>query len=229
MVDKIKGKNMTQDENKIYQIIYTGEEESDKNTKPPIGWTVEELKNAVVNSESINNYYKRSSSIDIITDTKKISGEKWRKCETYTYYGYEIYASNRGRIKVNGEICTLYEEISKNPKKEEYKEQLTKSLFNVLIKNQENHIGYLLAKIPNAIKRNANHEYFGQYVYRMVADAWLVNKNEKRTIVHHITNDGYDNRPENLIFVSSDEHNQIHYGNYGKKDDDYQPGKYDKK
>lgn len=211
-------------EQKIYK--YKQGEESKTNT-----WTIGELKNAVVNSESINKYYKRSSSIDIITDTspKKISEEKWRKCETYTYYGYEIYASNRGRIKVNGKICTLYEEISKNPKKEEYKEQLTKPLFNVLIKNQENHIGYLLAKIPDDIKRNANHEYFGQYVYRMVADAWLINKNEKRTIVHHITNDGYDNRPENLIWVSGDEHNQIHYGNYGKKDDDYQPRKYDEK
>lgn len=224
---------MTQDKNKIYQIIYTGEEESDKNTKPPIEWTIEELQNSVVNSESINNYYctDKHESAWLFADTEKpeLDNELWRKCETYTYYGYEIYASNRGRIKVNGKICTLYEEISKNPKNEEYKKRLTKSLFNILIKNKETHIGYLIAKIPDDIKRNANHEYFGQYVYRMVADAWLINKNEKRTIVHHITNDGYDNRPENLIFVSSDEHSQIHYGNYGKKDNEYEPGKYDKK
>ncbi len=42
------------------------------------------------------------------------------------------------------------------------------------------------------------------YVYQMVADAWLkgytynpYNKTNKQ--IHHITNGGYDNRPENLI------------------------------
>lgn len=221
------------DKTVVEQKIYKYEQGDEPKTNT---WTIGELKNAVVNSESINNYYKRSSGIDIITDTspEKISEEKWRKCETYKYYDYEIYASNRGRIKVNGKICTLYEEISKNPKKEEYKEQLTKPLFNVLIKNQENHIGYLLAKIPDAIKKNVRHEYFGPYVYQMVADAWLkgytynpYNKTNKQ--IHHITNDGYDNRPENLILVSATEHKKIHSGNYGKEDNEYEPGKYDKK
>ena len=226
---------MAQDENKIYQIIYTGEEEPDKNTKPPIEWTVEELKNAVVNSESINNYYctDKHKSAWLFADTEKseLDNELWRKCETYTYYGYEIYASNRGRIKVNGKICELYEEISKNPKNEEYKKRLTKSLFNILIKNKETHIGYLIAKIPDAIKKNVRHEYFGPYVYQMVADAWLEDYiyDETEGHIHHITNDGYDNRPENLILVSATEHEKIHSGNYGKEDNEYEPGKYDKK
>lgn len=218
-------------EQKIYK--YKQGEESKTNT-----WTIGELKNAVVNSESINNYYKRSSSIDIITDTspQKISREKWRKCKNYKYYDYEIYASNRGRIRVEVDtktikICELYEEISKSTKKEEYKEQLTKPLFNILVKNQEKHIGYLLAKIPDDIKRNANHEYFGPYVYQMVADAWLEDYiyDETEGHIHHITNDGYDNRPENLILVSATEHEKIHSCNYGKEDNEYKPGKYDKK
>lgn len=223
--------------NKINQAIYD-------NTKP-IEWTVEELRKSVVNSESINNYYnnyykKSSGAFDVIIDTttEELPGEKWEKCKHYTYYGYDVEASNYGRIRVKKDgkytICELYEEISKNPKNEEYKEQLTKSLFNALIKNQENHIGYLLAKIPDAIKKNVRHEYFGPYVYQMVADAWLkgytynpYNKTNKQ--IHHITNDGYDNRPENLILVSATEHEKIHCGNYGKEDNEYKPGKYDKK
>ena len=217
------------DKTVVEQKIYKYEQGDEPKTNT---WTIGELKNAVVNSESINNYYKRTSSIDIITDTspKKISGEKWRKCKNYTYNGYEIYASNRGRIRVEVDtktikICELYEEISKNPKKEEYKEQLTKPLFNVLIKNQENHIGYLIAKIPDTIKKNVRHEYFGPYVYQMVADAWLEDYiyDETEGQIHHITNDGYDNRPENLILVSATEHKKIHSGNYGKEDNEYEP------
>ena len=223
-------------ENKIYQIIYTGEKASDKNTKPPIEWTIGELKNAVVNSESINNYYKKSSgAFDVIIDTttEELPGEKWEKCKHYTYYDYDVEASNYGRIRVKKDgkytICKLYEEISKNPKKEEYKEQLTKSLVNILIKNKETHIGYLIAKIPDAIKRSVHHEYFGLRVYQMVADAWLADKYEPGMEIHHITNDGYDNRPENLILVSATEHKKIHSDNYGKEDNEYEPGKYDKK
>lgn len=204
-------------------------------------WTVEELRKSVVNSESINNYYctDKHKSAWLFADTEKseLDNELWRKCKSYKYYDYEIYASNHGRIRVEVDtktikICELYEEISKNPKKEEYKEQLTKPLFNALIKNQENHIGYLIAKIPDAIKKNVRHEYFGPYVYQMVADAWLEGytynpKTNKQ--IHHITNDGYDNRPENLILVSATEHEKIHSGNYGKEDNEYEPGKYDKK
>ena len=144
-------------------------------------------------------------------------------------------ASNYGRIRVKKDgkytICKLYEEISKNTENKEYKIRLTKLLFNILIKNKETHIGYLLAKIPDAIKKNVRHEYFGPYVYQMVADAWLEDYiyDETEGHIHHITNDGYDNRPENLILVSATEHKKIHSGNYGKEDNEYEPGKYDKK
>lgn len=217
--------NKTVVEQKIYKY--------ERNT-----WMIEELQNRVVNSESINNYYKTfPGAFDVVADMnpEELPGEKWEKCKHYKYYDYEIYASNRGRIcvEVDGEkiICVLYEEISKNPKNEEYKKRLTKSLFNILIKNKENHIGYLLAKIPDAIKRNVHHEYFGPYVYQMVADAWLEDYiyDETEGHIHHITNDGYDNRPENLILVSATEHKKIHSGNYGKEDNEYKPGKYDKK
>ena len=128
----------------------------------------------------------------VSTDGKK---EIWRKCSNYPYYGYETYASNLGRIKIKKDdkeiICELWEEISVT--KEKYKAPLDKVLFNVLIKNQEKHIGWLKARIPG------NKRCLRPHVYQMVADAWLIKdtKVPERTTVHHITNDGYDNRPEN--------------------------------
>lgn len=47
-------------------------------------------------------------------------------------------------------------------------------------------------------------------VYLIVADAWL-EKAEPGWPVHHINNDGFDNRPENLVYVSQDVHNKIHH------------------
>ena len=100
-----------------------------------------------------------------------------------------------------------------------YEEKIDKSLNKDLLENYEtrNKVGYL--KIVG----------LGLYVYQMVADAWLVDKYEPGMEIHHITNDGYDNRPENLILVSATEHEKIHCGNYGKEDNEYKPGKYDKK
>ena len=221
---------MTQDENKIYQIIYTGEDESDKNTKPPIEWTVGELRNAVVNSKSINHYYNTvDGAFDVITDTtpKNLSGERWHKCNKICEkndINDEIYASNRGRIKIkkDGEefICILYD-------KQDTDNPINKKVFADLCKKRKA-VGYLIIENPITkkffkLKSKNNDDYL--CVYHMVADAWL-EKDDEKTIIHHITDDGYDNRPENLIWVSGDEHNQIHLG---KKDDHYQPGKYDKK
>lgn len=225
---------MTQDENKIYQIIYTGEDESDKNTKPPIEWTVGELRNAVVNSKSINHYYNTvDGAFDVINDTnhKNLSGERWHKCNKICEkndINDEIYASNRGRIKIkkDGEefICILYD-------KQDTDNPINKKVFADLCKKRKA-VGYLIIENPITkkffkLKSKNNDDYL--CVYHMVADAWLVDKYEPGMEIHHITNDGYDNRPENLILVSATEHEKIHSGNYGKEDNEYEPGKYDKK
>ncbi len=214
---KTKGKNMT----KIYQKIYTDE----SGTKPKeIEWTIEELQNSVVNSESINNYYcaDRNKGAWLFTDkiNFKLENEQWRKCDKIQYYGYEIYASNRGRIKVRKDgcecICALCEEIT--PGKD-----INSALFKFLIDNNEKHIGWLKAKI------SGNKRCLGPYVYQMVADAWFPDYayGETDGQIHHITNDGYDNRPENLIILKENEHKKIQH--YGLSDPRYYPGKYDKK
>jgi len=49
-------------------------------------------------------------------------------------------------------------------------------------------------------------------VYKLVADAWLKYPDKGNGWhIHHIDNDGYNNCPENLIYVSSDEHYKIHH------------------
>ena len=187
----------------------------------PKKWTIEELKNAVVNAESINRYYKTvDDAFDVIIDRKtpELPGESWRKCNNHRYHTYEIHASNRGRIKVikDGEetICELCEEIA--PEK-----PITSELFKSLIKRGEKHIGWLKAKIPG------NKRCLGPYVYQMVADAWLADKCGPEMEIHHITNDGYDNRPENLTILKKSEHKKIQH--YGLPEPRYYPGIRDKK
>ena len=48
------------------------------------------------------------------------------------------------------------------------------------------------------------------YVYRLVADTWLI-KPQGKNIVHHIDNDGKNNSVNNLIWVDKEEHYKIHH------------------
>ena len=224
---------MTQDENKIYQIIYTGEEESDKNTKPPIEWTFEELRNAVMNSKCINEYYTDDTdTFKFITNTKtdKLCDgdrvEKWRTCKSSDAIcqmngidetKYEIQASDFGRVRLRlknnkdkWNVCPLYEEYDKTHDKLNY---VLENLIERHKKGEKVKIGYLIAKIPGT------EHFLDLHVYRLVADAWLENYECYKSIgvIHHITNDGYYNRPENLVFLS-DWHSFIHNGNKGQSE-----------
>lgn len=53
----------------------------------------------------------------------------------------------------------------------------------------------------------------GKLVYQIVADVWLDKPSDRDVkIRHHITNNGYDNRPENLMWVTAEEDKLIHAG-----------------
>jgi hypothetical protein len=67
---------------------------------------------------------------------------------------------------------------------------------------QSDPYGYLWVKIPEV----------GQYmVYRLVAETWCDNPDRSIYItVHHISNNGMDNRPENLLWVTTEQHVEIH-------------------
>jgi hypothetical protein len=48
------------------------------------------------------------------------------------------------------------------------------------------------------------------YVYRLVAETWCEKPNDtKGWQVHHISNNGYDNRPDNLIWIKDEIHKKI--------------------
>lgn len=52
-----------------------------------------------------------------------------------------------------------------------------------------------------------------KYVYQIVCDIWLgfnPGRDGNYFHRHHINNNGYDNRPENLIWVSKEDHREIH-------------------
>lgn len=217
--------------NKINQAIYD-------NTKP-IEWTIEELKKRVRNADAINNYYQTDPHAFDFTDTETENlkdgnrEEKWRTCKSSDAIcqmngidetKYEIQASDFGRVRLRiknkdeWDICPLYEKDNRTQK-------LNKSVLKNLIerhkKGEEVKIGYLIAK------NRENGKFLDLHVYCLVADAWLedytynpYNKTNKQ--IHHITNDGYDNSPENLIVLDDSTHSMIPKN--GEKDDlDYHP------
>jgi hypothetical protein len=63
--------------------------------------------------------------------------------------------------------------------------------------------GWLYVKIKNIIE-------YPEFVYRFVAETWCQCPNIlDRWEVHHISNNGYDNRPSNLIWVRKEWHKKI--------------------
>jgi len=60
--------------------------------------------------------------------------------------------------------------------------------------------GYLKVKIDNEPK----------LVYRLVAETWIERPDLKYNTVHHISNIGIDNRVSNLLWVTEEQHKQIH-------------------
>lgn len=169
-------------------------------------WTLNELQSCVIADESINQYYKKNwkNCNFHSTDQNDLPNEQWRPVNYYRHPNYQVYASNLGRIKRNGKILQLYEYHHGN---------LTPSNLD-----SKTRIGYLKAT------------GLGLYVYQMVADAWFPDYTYGASTdqeIHHITNDGYDNRPQNLIILSKSAHSQINNA-ISTPDKDYHPGKYDK-
>ena len=93
----------------------------------------------------------------------------------------EMYVSDMGRVKFI---------INKESKKRESK----------IIEQNDNILeGYL---------KLTDYPGFG-YVYRLVAENWI-GKIPDKSIVHHIDNNGYNNKVENLIIVTPEQHARIH-------------------
>ena len=196
-----KGENM---ENKIVQEMYINDESNETVKKEYI---VSELKDLIAPAILINSYYAKCPSRYWIWQCKEkedLEGEKWRGCQSKKISQYE--ASNYGRIRdaETHEIIVPYEKNYKNYTAEQLSTLLKGDLNN-------NSVGYLL------IESNLS-------VHQLVADAWLKPFKGKifsddKLEIHHISNDGYDNSPYNLIYVLQTAHTGkggIHKGLTGK-------------
>ncbi len=194
------------------QNIYNKGSGDDYTTKI---WSIQKLRDNYKADKNINDYYYESKpGAWIFTDTEQRNidnTEIWRECKSLD----NVYASNFGRISLgsnkNDKICKLYDKLNAD-------EPICPKVFRELCKKHASNVGYLIAK-------NHAGEELG-YVHRLVADAWFpdYNLNLSGVEVHHITNDGYDNCPENLILLSKEQHNQIRPSDK-KSDPDYAPRK----
>lgn len=177
-------------------------------------WLLGDLKQSIVADADINHYYAISSKnndawrfLSMEKNDARMKNEMWRPVKRDGFDG--VFASNMGRIMWNGRILHLREKNCPNA-------DLTRDLFINLLHN--NHVsGYLFA---DGLSKDV-------FVHQLVALAWLAPRNINGTIhVHHISNDGYDNRPENLILLTETEHFEK-LGHKKHSDPKYFPGKYD--
>jgi hypothetical protein len=94
---------------------------------------------------------------------------------------YSVEVSNMGRVRMNNKILLQRPDHTKSDP-----------------------YGYLWVNIPNI-------DDWERYVYRLVAKTWCKRPDKDiYFIVHHITNNGMDNHKENLLWVSCEQHRDIH-------------------
>lgn len=75
----------------------------------------------------------------------------------------------------------------------------------ILQDDEKDRYGYLV--LDNEHSKNITHSV---YVYSMVAYGFLGKLPNDGKHVHHIDNNGYNNRPENLILLEADQHSFVH-------------------
>jgi hypothetical protein len=151
-------------------------------------YDISELKNILENyvyNKHDNNY--NNIPVYKITDIEILPGEMFEK-----------YPKN---INI---ACWNYRNFIKNYDKIIEVSNLGRiKIDGILQEQKEMTYGYLYINLNN--KTNYN-------VYRMVGETWCpcpVEETNKYWQVHHITNNGYDNRAENLIWVNLVEHRFI--------------------
>lgn len=169
---------------------------------------IDKIKSLIIDTQTINKYYFEEYSINNKTYTLKqnyqelsysfnLDNEVFKEELFRVYYQNEdsnlnIEVSNLGRIRINKRIAEQTEKYNNYNK--EYK-----------------NIGYLQLKYcEDEYIRKAWKVIKENYIYEMVAKMWLGIPDGKNWEVHHITNNGYDNRVENLIWVKKDDHIKIH-------------------
>ena len=172
---------------KIEKIYYINEE--DDNTITDDDFTIAKLKKKILTNQAIKSKYQTETPIYLKTD-KKLDGEKWRPyidCD-------KIEVSNFGRVRTKVKI-----KVDEN------------TTYNIddILKQKDIDVfkGYLYLEHYKKIQEACNFVFTDNWVYQMVARTWL---KSKIIDVHHISNDGYDNSVENLMYLEREIHNKVH-------------------
>lgn len=167
----------------LKQIIVT-----QNDVKIVMEYTLKELKERLLGTLVINGRYESGIIPYFKKEAENLSGEIWK-----THSGTKLQVSNFGRVKKDGAILSQ-KDTGKNK-------------------------GYLYLKDWKKLGIDFSGIHFKKinWTYQLVAETWLEKDPEQEKLdetghweVHHITNDGYDNRPENLIWVKKKLHDKIH-------------------
>lgn len=153
-----------------------------------VDYSVNDLRRMITRPERYApvNFYQ-DTPIHLVMNPEELPGEVFKKGSVS--YGkdknkvfFEIEGSNFGRIRLNGKI--LAQEAS-----------------------DPDHYDYLAVYIDTNITSALAH--------RIIASLWCKYPEDadvSKLEVHHITNNGYDNRPCNLLWVTPEEHAEIEVG-----------------
>ncbi len=153
-----------------------------------VEYTAEDLRRMITRPERYipANFFK-DSPIHLVMTPEELPGEVFRKGQvSYGKDGNQVFfeaeGSNFGRVRLQGKILA---QKARDPEHQDYL------------------IVYINTVIPSVS------------VHRIIASLWC-KQPEGFTVsdleVHHITNNGYDNRPCNLLWVTRDEHAEIEKG-----------------
>lgn len=129
------------------------------------------------------------------TDEESLPNETWVQLSQKNWTCYSV--SNLGRVKIN----------------KDGKDHILK-LMNEKLPNGEEHQGYLIFDKQYAEERQlrVGNNY---HIWNLIAMGFLGRPpfypRGEELHVHHIDNNGYNCRPENLILLTPEQHNFVHW------------------
>lgn len=157
-----------------------------------IKYTLDELKelcpqkNELDETNKLYEFTKRHFKSVYNSKKENLPGEIWVRLTQEGWRNYLV--SNMGRVKWwNGNNFEPLIQVNE-------------------IINDKEHFGYLVFD-PAQLKRKIQHDF---YVYTLVAYAFLGKVVGDKKHVHHIDNNGYNCRPENLILLTEEQHSYVH-------------------